>query len=164
VVRSKHFDGARRGALRHGRLTLIDPRSGEVILERELDWQPRCAAYSPDGSVLAIGTDEGRVLLFETGRYTQQLEWRAHEGEDYSYVYSLAWTPDGTRLATASGDATLKVWDTRTRVASRLADDRWQTQRAEMATRIDLRDAFAAMTGGAREAARVELIRRAHLR
>ncbi|NOT32486.1 MAG: hypothetical protein HOP15_18730 [Planctomycetes bacterium] len=28
--------------------------------------------------MLAIGTNEGRVLLFETEGTTQQLEWRAH--------------------------------------------------------------------------------------
>jgi WD40 repeat protein len=28
-------------------------------------------------------------------------------------VYSVAWTPDGSRLVTASGDGTARVWDSR---------------------------------------------------
>ncbi len=33
--------------------------------------------------------------------------YRGHAGE----VYGLAWSPDGTRLASASGDGTVQVWD-----------------------------------------------------
>ena len=79
--------------------------TGAVLVKRELDYKPWCVAYSPDGRALAIGTNTGHVLLFETERHTQQLAWRAHEGVASSYVYSIVWTPDGTRLVTASGDA-----------------------------------------------------------
>ncbi len=152
------------GVSRMGRLTVLDTRSGEVLAQRELADSPWCAAYSPDGSVLAIGTNLGNVLFFETERYTQQLVWRAHGPASYAYVYSLAWTPDGTRLVTVSGDETVKIWDTRTRVASRLDDERWQALRAEMAARDDLAEALPALAGEQREAARVECILRTHAR
>lgn len=148
------------GVSRMGRLTVLDTRSGEVLAQRELADSPWCAAYSPDGSVLAIGTNLGNVLFFETERTTQQHAWRAHGPASYAYVYSLAWTPDGTRLLTVSGDETVKIWDTRTRVASRLDYERWQTLRAEMAARDDLAEAYASLAGEEREAARVEQIRR----
>ena len=57
-------------------------------------------------------------------------------------------------------DATLRIWDTRTRVASRLADDRWAKLQAELATRSDLEETFSELVGEEREAARVERIRR----
>ena len=153
-------DARNHSVVRNCRLLVLDTNSGAVLVERELTFQPWCVDYSPDGSVLAIGTNEGRVLLFETEGTTQQLEWRAHE----SYVYCLAWTPDGTRLVTASGDATLKIWDTRTRVKSLLEEDRWQTLRKDMATREDLDEVCKEMAGEEREAARVERIRLAQAR
>ncbi|MBI5850623.1 MAG: protein kinase [Planctomycetes bacterium] len=152
------------GKLRTGRLTVVDTRSGEVVVRREFPHTPMGSAYSPDGSVLAIGTNLGDVLLFETEHYTQQLCWPAHKGSAYSYVYSLAWTPDGTRLVTVSGDETVRIWDTRTRVASRLAEDRWAKLRAAMADCSDLPQVFDSLRGEEREAARVERIRRAHRR
>ncbi|MEQ1895195.1 MAG: hypothetical protein ABL998_21865, partial [Planctomycetota bacterium] len=151
----------RLGVARMGRLTVLDTRSGEVLVERELADSPWCAAYSPDGSVLAIGTNLGNVLLYETERYTQQLAWQAHGPAGYAYIYSLAWTPDGTRLVTVSGDESVRTWDTRTRVASRLDVERWQALRAEMAAHPDLTAAYEALTGDEREAARAERIRRA---
>jgi serine/threonine protein kinase/WD40 repeat protein len=152
------------GRTRVGLLTVVDTRSGEVVVRREFPHTPMGSAYSPDGSVLAIGTNLGDVLLFETEHYTQQLCWRAHQGDPFSYVYSLAWTPDGTRLVTVSGDETVRIWDTRTRVASRLAEDCWAKLRTTMAGRSDLSQAFASMRGDEREAARVERILRAHPR
>ena len=142
----------------------LDPRLNDPQFDQRAPTlgpgQPRggflySLAISNDGSVLAIGTNEGRVLLFETEGTTQQLEWRAHE----KYVYCLAWTPDGTRLVTASGDATLKIWDTRTRVKSLIEEDRWQTRGKDMAACEDLDEVCKQMAGEEREAARVERIR-----
>jgi WD40 repeat protein len=75
------------------------------IMQRSL----MCAAYSPDGSMLALGTRRGDVLILETAFYTVQMEFHAHR----DYVYSLVWMPDGERLVTASGDETLRIWDPR---------------------------------------------------
>ena len=140
-----------------GELLLLDADSFEPLLRRELSFSPWCVAYSPDGAFLAIGTHEGSVLLFETDLMTQRLEFKAHD----SYIFSIAWTPDGTRLVTASGDETIKLWDSRTRPASRIEYDRWTSLRAEMEQRADLEEAYPSLEGEERQAARVELIRRA---
>jgi WD40 repeat protein len=68
-------------------------------------------AYSPDGSRLAVGLDDGSVTIYETEFYQPMLSLPPHHGARYSYVYALAWTPDGTRLISASGDTTLRIWD-----------------------------------------------------
>jgi serine/threonine protein kinase len=146
-----------QGAAGMGTLSVIDLRNEEVLVEREFAFMPWSVAFSPDGGTLAIGTNEGRVVLFETELYSEQLAWRAHE----NYIYSVAWTPDGTRIVTASGDETVGLWDTRTRLASCLAEDRWVALRAQMAAREDLREAIHGMQGEERQAARVELILRA---
>ena len=45
--------------------------------------------------------------------------WDAATGEEFvglpghsSYVYSLAFSPDGKSLVSSSGDTTLRLWDT----------------------------------------------------
>ena len=88
--------------------------------------------------------------------WTQQLDFAAHP----SYIDSLAWTPDGTRLITASGDATLRAWDTRTRVASRMEREHWIDLRASIAAREDLEQIYPTLEGEEQAAARAELIRR----
>ena len=98
------------------------------------------SAYSPDGTRLAIGTRDGRVLIYET-RYYKRLAvidvprfdsdlWAAADPENRKYIYSFAWTPDGRRLVCAGGSI-IRVLESERPV---LRDDRrraWQNELAE---------------------------------
>jgi WD40 repeat protein len=66
-------------------------------------------AYSPEGSVLAAGTGDGRTLLWDSTSGELLLTLAGHDKR-----VSLAFSPDGNRLATVSWDGTAKVWDART--------------------------------------------------
>lgn len=74
------------------------------------------AAISPDGSTLATGHLDGTIQLweFKTGRLLRKLPGRALR------VWSLAFSPDGTRLVSGGGDwdgnvpGEIRVWDTAT--------------------------------------------------
>jgi WD40 repeat protein len=69
----------------------------------------RCAAYSPDGKTIATGGGIGAVLWdARTGDFVRILSAPGH------YVYSVAFSPDGTKVLTGSYDATAKLWDTAT--------------------------------------------------
>ncbi len=64
-------------------------------------------AFSPTGTILATGSGEGLVRLWDTTSGQRRATLRCHN----AIIYSLAFSPDGRTLATGSGDCTAKLWD-----------------------------------------------------
>jgi WD40 repeat protein len=74
--------------------------------------QVLCTAYSPSGAWLATGTweDQQNVHVWDVATGTRIQTMAGHEGE----VRSVAWSPDGTRLASGSRDHDARIWDVET--------------------------------------------------
>ena len=65
----------------------------------------RGVSWSPDGRLVAVSAeDTARVWDTETGALRYSL--RGHSG----LVFSVAWSPDSSRVVTGSADGTAKVW------------------------------------------------------
>ena len=66
-------------------------------------------AWSPDGTQLASGGDDSVVRVWEVSNGEQLWALEGHTNG----VGSLAWSPDGHRLASASAgdDRTTRIWD-----------------------------------------------------
>jgi len=85
--------------------TIVQPAS--VLLEGHSDyvWS---VAFSPNGLVLASGSDDNTIKLWDTASGTEIRTLKGHNGQ----VLSVAFSPDGRALASGSGDSSLKLWDT----------------------------------------------------
>jgi WD40 repeat protein len=65
-------------------------------------------AFSPNGKLLAISTSDGSAKLFDLATRREVASLRGH----LLGVHSLAFSPDGRRLATGSSlKEAVKLWD-----------------------------------------------------
>jgi len=64
-------------------------------------------SFSPDGNLLASGSDDKTTKLWDVKSGSLVRTLSGHT----SYVYSVAFSPDGNLLASGSGDKTTKLWD-----------------------------------------------------
>jgi Tol biopolymer transport system component len=73
----------------------------------------RALVYSRDGKRLAAaggpGGSAGEVRIWNV---EQNREERTFGADHPDSILSLAWSPDGTRIVTASADRSLKIWNT----------------------------------------------------
>ncbi|MCH7988141.1 MAG: hypothetical protein IID46_03205, partial [Planctomycetes bacterium] len=65
------------------------------------------AKLSPDGSILATGSYDQKIILWKRATGEKLRELTGHNGS----IFDLAFHPSGKILASASGDRTVKLWD-----------------------------------------------------
>ncbi len=76
------------------------------LLEAEPKTTFACAAFSPDGKLL-VTSGGNKILVWDFAERKLLTKFEAHT----KGVRSLAFTPDGKTLASASDDTTVKLWE-----------------------------------------------------
>jgi WD40 repeat protein len=67
--------------------------------------------WSPMEKLVAAADGRGLVRLFETEHWREVARYTGHvKGQ---YVNCVAWSPDGSRLATGGWDETIRIWNAR---------------------------------------------------
>jgi WD40 repeat protein len=93
-----------------GELRAWDLKTGQNLMGRRNNMAWKCAAFSPDGKLLLAGALDGAVHLYDVenqGNLIRQV--KAHQ----SLISGVAFSPDGSRFATAVG-VEVALWETAT--------------------------------------------------
>jgi WD40 repeat protein len=128
-----HSERVRAASIHEGRGCIVTvSRSGQIRLWRRSGGDPVASASIPDarsvtlafhpgGELLALGSPDGAARLLAV----PSLVTRATIATG-SQLYAVAFSPDGSRLAMCSGDATFQLWDPATgRQAAALGGHRY---------------------------------------
>ena len=88
-----------------GVVRMWDLVSGKIVNELEL--QSNALTFSPDGAILAIGSDDWNIHLVTLAGGKQPDPVAGHS----SPVTGLAYAPDGKSLVSIDKDCRLRIWD-----------------------------------------------------
>ena len=106
-------DGSRVATGTYGVLDAFDESGKRIFRHRfpsleQLD----CIAWCPDAWLIAGGMSDGRIAILNADSGKAVLHLTGHTGP----VTGLDWSSDGRRLASASADGSVRVWDANTGV------------------------------------------------
>lgn len=88
-------------------LALWDVQTEVVIRPLPMQSSARSARFHPHSELLAIGTEEGDIIIYDVEAGTTRRVLRTHE----KAVDCLAWAPAGRLLASAARDGRVAIWE-----------------------------------------------------
>ncbi len=94
-------------------------------MKNERKGRPVVLAFSPDGTILACGSEDSTINLWNTLTGELIATFTGH----YSIVGSLAFSPDGNTLASGGSEGTVRFWDIKKRkpIQKRISGHMWMS-------------------------------------
>ena len=100
-----------------GNMWSVSRKDGKEIVNNPMKderlGRPTVLAYSPDGTLLACGSEDSTIKLWNTVTGELSATFTGH----LSTVGPIVFSPDGKTLASASDDGTVRFWDIKLRKA-----------------------------------------------
>ena len=88
-------------------VAILDVRTGEQVELTGHGAEVSSVAFSPDGAILATGSDDRTIILWATDDWQQQRVLTGHTDR----VRRLTFDPTGDLLLSAGDDSTMRWWD-----------------------------------------------------
>ncbi|MCX8565792.1 MAG: WD40 repeat [Glomeribacter sp. 1016415] len=113
-LREANLNGAQMSGVQFGEWPTLHEES-----------EVHACVYSPDGEVCAVGLRNGKISVYQTSNWEKVRTIIAHTerrslGGYYSYLNSIAYSPQGDQLASGSDDETVRLWDVKTGACLRI--------------------------------------------
>ncbi|UPK26912.1 toll/interleukin-1 receptor domain-containing protein [Bradyrhizobium sp. 195] len=93
-------------ATTYSRANVWDLTSGKILAELQIKTRPASATISGDGTRAIVGGME-TAQIWDTTNSTMLHELAGHK----DYIHAVAFSADGTKVATGAGDRLARVWD-----------------------------------------------------
>ncbi len=91
-----------------GEANIFDARSGKRVRSFATGQEIVSVAYAPKGSVIATGSKDGTIRIWDAKTYEPKgKDWKV---PDATWIWSVAFSPDGNRIITTSGTQA-RIWD-----------------------------------------------------